>query len=479
MQYAGRGQYGDIYQVNTSAVDNIAKQLYARQALKEQQQRADNKSLDDEFSRNMSGMRDADIGDLTKAYSDFKLAHIGLQKKGNKSTPEDQIELLRRKAAVNEIISKSKLQKEQEKQFGTSIMKDGNKYVRDAHGRLIQIMKTPISQLGDADPFSELPYKGNMTNLQKIFTNAAGKEIKMDDELVDNEKELRKDVTHVSRMANAVEYYKNILGQVVGSQTEDDLVRSVATNISPELYNATKLQYEQMMSDPVMRKRLGMTQADLPEDEGLTEPERAAKFLAMTHQLSAKPVLKQGTPIYSKIALSDKALDDKKDMANYNDKLIRGRMALSQGYKKAYKEFTAGVDAATDDAVLNTFIKNTYDNGDKEVKNVYLDGKDYKGRIVDLPKEIKDKYIVDKGYETEAVPDAWLLTDDKQKIVPMFYGEKTSTGNKLKTNPNSKPIDIQNFKVDLGKLLLTQKQRGGEVIEQFPTQPKTKKGKYD
>lgn len=306
MQYAGRSPYGDIYSVPTTAVDNISKRLIAQQQLKEQQERADNKALDDEFSRNMSGMRDADIGDLTKAYGNFKAAHIALQKKGAKATTEDQLNALRAKAAVSEVIQKSKQRKEQEKFYGSDIMKNPNKYVRGAHGQLVEIMRRPVSQDGDADLFEPLNYKGNMTNLQKIFANAAGKEIKMDDEIVDNEKELRKDVTHVSRMANAVEYYRSILGQVVDEQTEDDLIRSVATNISPELYNATKLQYEQMMADPVMRKRLGMTGIDLPPDEGLTEPERAAKYLAMTHQLAAKPVLKVGTPIYSKDAVMDR-----------------------------------------------------------------------------------------------------------------------------------------------------------------------------
>lgn len=336
MPYAGGRPYGDIFVTRTSAVDNIAKQLYARQALKEQQEREDNKALDNEFSRNMSGMRDADIGDLTKAYGEFKNAHIGLQKKGNKSTPEDQIELLRRKAAVNEIIAKSKLQKEQEKQFGSAIMKDGNKFVRDAHGRLINIMNTPISKIGDNDPFAELPYKGNMNNMQKWFAAAAGKPIQMDDEVVDNPKEMRKDVTHVSRMANAYEYYNSILGQAVGSQGEDDLVRSVATNITPELYNSTKFQYEQMMADPILRKRIGMDKINLPPDEGLTEPERAAKFLAMTHQLVSKPVLKEGSPIYSQTAVMnkreafaekmlDKRFANSKIMAALQDQYIRGR----------------------------------------------------------------------------------------------------------------------------------------------------------
>lgn len=477
--YAGRHPYGNIFSVPTTEVDNITKQLYARQALKEQQQRQDNQALDNEFSRNMSGMRDIDIPDLTKAYGDFKNAHIGLQKLGNRATPADQLNVLRSKAAVNEIIQKSKLQREQEKQYGASIMKDGNKYVRDAHGKLIQIMNTPVSQLGDKDPFESLPYKGNMTNMQKLFAAAAGKPIQMDDEVVDNPKELRKDVTKVSRMNNAVEYYNSILGQAVGSQGEDDLVRSVATNISPELYNSTKLQYEQMMSDPITRKRLGMDKTDLPQDEGLTEPQRAAKFLAMTHQLASQPVLKEGTPIYSKVDLSDKrrkeGMEDKKEMAGINDAYIRGRMRQNQAYKMAYKNYTSGVDADSDEKVLNTFIKNTYDNGRKDVKDVTVDGKKYTGRVIDIPKDIKDKYIISKGNTDEAIPDDWYLSDDLKTVIPLFYtGDKTASGNKKISTAKSKPIDIQNFKVDLGKLLLTQKKRGGEVIDQFDVQENTK-----
>jgi len=369
--YRGQTPYGEIFKINTAPVDNITRMLYARQQQKEQQEKLDNQALDNEFSRNMSGMRDVDIPDLTKAYGDFKLAHIGLQKKGNKVTPEDQIELLRKKAAVNQVIASSKAQKEQEKQFGTSVMKDPNKYVRDAHGKLIGIMNTPVSKLGDVDPFAELPYKGNLTNLTKILGIAAGKEIKMEDEVVDNPKELRKDVTHVSRMANAKEYYDNILGQVVGSQGEDDLVRSVASNITPELYNSTKLQYEQMMADPVLRKRLGMDKVDLPPDEGLTEPQRAAKYLAMTHQLVAKPTLKEGSPIYSRVGIMDKQFANQKTMEDIRqanrEKLIPLREAAKQAGEAANDLWVETyIDKLGEDAAASP-NKNNYTKGGKTV----------------------------------------------------------------------------------------------------------------
>lgn len=461
--------YGDIYFVNTPAIDKQVAQLHAEQQRKLAMQDKAIQDLDNEFAKNMYNIRDADAPDVAKAYGDYKLAAKNLIRKKGDATPEEQYKALQAKANVYGLINKSKTQREQEKLYAGDITKKPNKYIKDAHGKLISVMNTPVSKIGDSNPFDGIEYKGNMSNYSKLLGDAAGKEKKLDDEVVDNPSQLRKDVTHVSRLNNAKEYYDKLISGVVGSQGADDFVRTF--DVPESQYQAIKQQYEQKLADPVMRKRLGLETIDLPPDENLTEVQKAAKFLAMQHQVMTNPIIRQGTPIVNNVEVMDKkrkeGMVDKKAMADYNDKLIKGRMKLNQSYKMAFKEFTAGVDAATDESVLNKFIGNMYDNASTQ-NTASIGGKEYKGRAVDLPKDIKDKYIFSSGNTDEAIPDRWLLTDDKKTLIPLFYGEKTSTGGyKLKTNPNSKPIDIQNFKVDLGKILLTQKQRGGEVIDQF------------
>jgi len=150
-------------------------------------------------------------------------------------------------------------------------------------------------------------------------------------------------------------------------------------------------------------------------------------------------------------------------------------------YSKALKNYSSGKDKQEDENILNTFINNTYDAGNKELQQATIGGVKYRGRFVDIPRDIAEQYKVeykDKD-KPNLRPDKWLLTENKKKIIPIFLANQA--GNKsYGVKPDSKPIDIQNFKVDLGKLLITQKDRGGEVVDQFEDEaPVTQKGKYD
>lgn len=298
------GPYGDIFTVSTPAVDRQLAILHAEEQRKRAEQDKAIQDLDNEFSKNMYNIRDADAGDVAKAYVEYKTIAQDLIRRKGQVKPEDQYKLLQAKANVYGLINKSKTQRESEKLYAGEVAKKPNKYVRDAHGKLISVMNTPVSKIGSNDPFADLPYKGNMNSFNKLLGDAVGKEIKLDDEITDNQKELRKDVTHVSRLNNAKEYYDKLVSGVVGSQGADDFVRTF--DVSDDQYNNVKRQYEQKMADPIIRKRLGMDKIDLPPDEGLTEVQKAAKFLAMQHQVMTNPIIKEGTPVYSNVALSDK-----------------------------------------------------------------------------------------------------------------------------------------------------------------------------
>lgn len=145
--------------------------------------------------------------------------------------------------------------------------------------------------------------------------------------------------------------------------------------------------------------------------------------------------------------------------------------ALRFGYSKALKDYTAGVDAAQDQKVLNTFLNNTIGSG--FVGNVEIGGEKTNGVFSDLPKDISKKYTItvtdpsDPKYTIEKEPDSWFFTEDKKFAIPLYYEDPSKKSGNLITNPNQKPVSMQNIKVDLAKLLLGQKQRGGEVIEQF------------
>ena len=247
-------------------------------------------------------------------------------------------------------------------------------------------------------------------------------------------------------------------------------------------------------NDPLFRKKIEKDLAgtgqipnlvQIAKDQfGVTDPtEMSDELLAAAYTYSKLPVGKTKEKVQANYTNREAGkIAAAKDKAYLNDALIRGRMKLNQSYKMAMKDYTAGVDAAQDVKVLNTFIENTIANGSNG--SATLAGVKYDGTITDLPKDISKKYVAtvtdpnDSKYTIEKEPDRWLFTSDGKNVIPLYYEKDANKQGKgaLISNPNQKPISIQNIKTDLAKLLLGQKQRGGEVIDQFdieetPTQP--------
>jgi len=107
--------YGDVYTIPTNTIDGIANRIYQEQKIREQQKLQQDKALDDEFAKNVAGVKSADIPEITSAYNEFKQAHINLQKKGQKDTPQDQMDVMLKKAAAFQAINASKEEKERVK----------------------------------------------------------------------------------------------------------------------------------------------------------------------------------------------------------------------------------------------------------------------------------------------------------------------------------------------------------------------------
>lgn len=158
---------------------------------------------------------------------------------------------------------------------------------------------------------------------------------------------------------------------------------------------------------------------------------------------------------------------------------------------------TGSVDA---NGILNKYINDAYS---ASKQNVYttMRGNRYEGRVIDVPIDVRNKYGFEtkdeKGNTVSVIPDAFVLTNDKKTVIPQFY-EKDAKGEpiltpggakKINRNVTSNPINIKNFKVDLGGILLPKKTYGGEVVDmEIESEPSTyrsesstviKKGKYD
>jgi len=86
--------FGNIFEVKTPATDRLGERIHQEERQREVYRQQQSRILDDEFARNMSGIRDSDIGDLTKAYGDYKISYQNTLKKREGVSPEEQLEVL-------------------------------------------------------------------------------------------------------------------------------------------------------------------------------------------------------------------------------------------------------------------------------------------------------------------------------------------------------------------------------------------------
>ena len=133
------GNFGDIFTPNTSATDRAAAQLYAEQKQREAKQQQLNAALDDEFSKNLAGIRDADIPELTQKYTDWKLANMGAMKKIGGISPQQQMDLLKKKADMYGVINESKKQKQWEDENATGARTAPANYEDNVTQHLMQL----------------------------------------------------------------------------------------------------------------------------------------------------------------------------------------------------------------------------------------------------------------------------------------------------------------------------------------------------
>jgi len=250
--------YGDIFAVNTPYLDKLSDRLYNEDQRREQYRQQQNQRLDDEFARNLSGIRDSDIGDLTKAYGDYKLAFQSSMKKRGGVTPEEQLQILRKKADVYDIINKSKQQREWETMQGKQIATDKKGiYSKDAHDKLMKRMGLPVSKLSEFDD-NDLLYKYYVPDLAKELETARGAKRKKELILGVDEKDPLKDKKEIYDIrANPNEFYGNLLNQLATSNKAENFAGFKINQYSDEELENLKNRYIAKVNDPKFKAVYG------------------------------------------------------------------------------------------------------------------------------------------------------------------------------------------------------------------------------
>ena len=420
--FSNRQAYGDIYQVPTSAIDNIANRLIRDQQQRELEKRQQDKALDDEFGKNIAGVKSIDIPEITKAYNDFKQAHIMLQKKGAKATPQDQMDVMIKKQNAFSEIAASK----EDKEYWGMRAKDGknNKRYNPNYQLVIsEGLNTPTKKRNRDLDDDKLLAKYAMPNIDKEIANAAGKGQEIELQVGVDEKDPLKDKVEVFKTINPPNvFYNNLFTGLAARSDNKGFVRSVTDNMTDEEKEKLRVAYEAKIQDPKFKALYGETQP-FPASAANTELGQAValKTMEAVVNLPLQPVKSE-----SKIN-ADRALTRKRaeGMADWKIKeAIRqaGRRELL-GMREAAK--AAGEEA--NDLWIDQYLgglENDAKAGGKTQTYKFNNGNIVEGYPIEVDP------VMSKALGFDSKNQGRLMVTKDGKYVPMFY----------KTDENYEPI---------------------------------------
>jgi len=159
-----------------------------------------------------------------------------------------------------------------------------------------------------------------------------------------------------------------------------------------------------------------------------------------------------------------------------SDAYIRARMKLADGYKKNFLKFKNAQSQEEEQGIVTKIIDDQFNNSDLKYDGAFnVEGRDFgKGRFVQPTVGIVDKYTVDKGFATEKKPDMFYMTEDKKFVIPAKIQRNEDGSPKRNANGSIKwsadgfaPVPIQNYRTEIAKEVISKKNQGSEVIDEF------------
>jgi hypothetical protein len=265
--------FGDIFQVQTPALDRFSQQQYAEHQRREQQREKDLRDLDEEFSKNISGIWDADIPELTKKYSDYKQAFKNIQLKRKGGSPEDQMELMKKKADLFQFIGNSKGVKDiWQQQVKNSANDPKRLYDEQTKRKLIEVKQIPSPKISSGF-WDDLMYKFSVPDLSKEKKAAwtpVGGLIKKESSPIQSSTDKYRDEVEVYKIGNTPNTAQNnLINQITTSNKGDGYTRYFNA-LDDNFVQDIKNKYYSKINDPAYIKAYG-TLPPLREDTDLAK----------------------------------------------------------------------------------------------------------------------------------------------------------------------------------------------------------------
>ena len=317
--------YGDIFQVNTSHIDEMANRLYAQERQRELLKRQGDANLDNEFAKELVGIKKADIPEVTQKWAKFRQAHINNQKKGAKATPEDQYAVLQSKADFFSSIAASKEDKERIKNRTSEIKADKKgRYKLDSHSTLANMLNTPTSQRKVDEDDALLFNQYSFPDLPKVAANMVGKpqEIKIGTGKPSVKGDLYDDENVFQRFNNPNQMFNNGFYEISTRPDRENYERVVLDSLNDKEKEDLTIRYLAKINSPEFKAVYGDVQP-FPETAEKTELGKAVALSVMS-AVDKLPI----TPLRTESKTNQNKLMDRK----WDEKLTWG--AIQQQRKE-------------------------------------------------------------------------------------------------------------------------------------------------
>lgn len=307
-----RFPYGDAFLVQTPYLDRVGAMMINDQKQREANQAKEAQALDQEFGKNISGMRDADIPELTQKWGEYKNLKKQLYKDGSKLDDNKRIELQleaqRKLGDAYKHINKSKAEKEQEETYAKDVLKNPDKYDDIATQFLMERRMRPVSQFQAALPniggmkggtldFADIPgnieYKLGTTNFTPVISKAKGTQSLRGEPIdVVSPDGLTTTRTQYKAVNSPTEYIKQLQAGVVGSKKTKHL--PLEFNYSDDEANQIINDYAKLRETDAFKKAYP-NEPEISSTLMATPTGRAMALMAMENAVLHPPV-----PIVSK-----------------------------------------------------------------------------------------------------------------------------------------------------------------------------------
>lgn len=437
--------YGDAFLVKTPNIDETARRLYAERKQIEANRQQQIAAMDNEFSKNVANIRDADVGEVAKAYGNWKMATQNAMKKKGGISPQEQLEILRKKADMYKMIGDSKAEKENEETRAKRYVIKPDDFIDNAGDLMTTGRKLPLSQLRayktpdgsviDLTNPENLLYQ-DKTNWQPILQKAGGTLMQRGTQLEeDTPDKLQKKVTSFKALNSPIEYYNSIVGTFSNAKADENFAKRYG--FTPQEAQTITEEYNRVLKDnPAMKQVYG--DLSFPSTADLLPGHQTAKLLAMQHAIHNQPT-SSVTMKDNKDAIMTRQENFRKDQQERSNQNSIKRLYIWAGLQRD-KPMSPNEVAMGIDGLITNHIKSAESNGGE----LLVDAETYKA-ITGQPQTRNSYLTVDQSgnyaYGRKVENKDGMLEVDKTTLKEVPY---QLTKSKLtEAYPKTRPVPAQ------------------------------------